>query len=104
MNLLIFFVLLILLCGTAYAVKGNIDIMKKDIIDECEELDEFGNCVTKKEATPVVEKTAKTFSKVGVSIANSLGLDAGVFTFLFVVVVVVIVLIILGIVFFKGGG
>ena len=45
MKITIFFVLFILLLGIAYATKGNVDIMKKDIIDDCEEINEFGECV-----------------------------------------------------------
>ncbi len=105
MKITIFFVLFILLLGIAYASEGNIDIMKKDIIDKCEEIDEFGNCITQKEIIPVPEQTAKVFSKVGLSIANSFGVSESTDIIIFFIIIGTIAItgVVFATVVFGGG-
>ncbi len=105
MKITIFFVLFILILGIAYAAKGNVDIMKKDIIDKCEEIDEFGNCIIQKEITPVPEQAAKTFSRVGLSIANSFGVSESTDIIIFFIIIATVA--VSGIIFATviiGGG
>lgn len=73
MNAIIVFFVLFLFIGFAYAADGNPDILKKKLIADCEEINELGDCVTQKEIEPVTKQASQTFSRVGLSIANSLG-------------------------------
>ena len=106
MKIAIFFVLLVLLIGIAYATKGNVDIMKKDIIDKCEEINEFGDCIIQEEIEPVPEQVAGTFSRVGLSIANSFGINESteILTFIIIIGTSAIFGIIFLAIMFKGGG
>ena len=87
MILFIFFVFLILLLGIVYSSKGNVDIMKKDIIDKCEEINEFGDCVIQKEIQPVPEQITQTTARVGLSIANSFGVPDLGMVFAFIIII-----------------
>lgn len=66
-----------LLIGIAYATEsqGNVDIAKRDIIEDCEEVDELGLCITNEEVTSVTERIMKTTGKMGNSIAVNAGMD-----------------------------
>lgn len=106
-----FFVLFLLLLGIAYAAKGNIDIMKKDLIDDCEEITEFGDCIIQEEIEPVTTQFTTTSGRIGLSIATSLGIQdsANVIIFLVSMGTLVIMGIVVFVVFASilsalGGG
>lgn len=84
MKTLIFFVLLILLLGIANAQKGNVDIMKKTIIEKCEEINEIGDCIIIEEIDPIPNQATRTFVRFGLSAANSFGINEAASLIIFV--------------------
>lgn len=96
--LLILFIVLLL--GFAYSTKGNPDILKKDIIDACEGIDEFGGCITTKDIEPINESITNTASNIGTATANNLGIpdSAEILTILFLLFVLILIIVF----FFKG--
>ena len=92
--LLILFIVLLL--GFAYSTKGNTDILKKNIIDKCEGIDQFGNCITVKEIEPVNVKITETIVDIGQATAINLGLpDAiDIITVGFVIIIIIVIIIV----------
>lgn len=92
------FALLLLLITPAFAeTKGNPDILKRNIIEACEGIDEFGNCITNEETEPVTEKLTKTVTRMASSTAVNLGLpdstDMTVVIILGIIVVAIVIFV-----------
>lgn len=89
---LLIFALLLLLVSPAFAdTKGNPDILKRNIIDDCEGIDEFGNCILNEETEPINERLTRTITKMGTSTATGLGIPES--SDLVIVAIIVIALI-----------
>ena len=73
-NTLIFLCLLMLIIPVFAETKGNPDILKRQIIDECEGIDEFGDCIVNQEIEPINEKLTRNVSSLGQSTATNLGI------------------------------
>lgn len=94
---LLIFALLLLLIIPAFAVetKGNPDILKRNIIDDCEGIDEFGNCITNEEPEPITQKLTKTITSIGTTAAVNVGLPGSIDIVVIMILAVIVVVIIL---------
>ncbi|KKN43741.1 hypothetical protein LCGC14_0700230 [marine sediment metagenome] len=91
--LLILFIVLLL--SFAYSTKGNTDILKKNIIDKCEGIDEFGNCITNKEIEPVNEQITETIVSIGQATAVNLGVPDSIDLLTIVLIISMIVVLVI---------
>lgn len=96
-SVLIYFFLILLISLSFAETKGNPDILKRIIIDDCEGIDEFGNCITNKEIDPINEKIAGTIFNIGTTTAVNLGVsdssDLITLTIIFLIIIGGIILV-----------
>ncbi len=96
MKVLLIFALLLLLVSPVFAdTKGNPDILKRNIIDDCQGVDEFGNCILNEETEPINERLTRTITKMGTSTATGLGIPES--SDLVIVAIIIIAVVAIGI-------
>ncbi len=89
-------VLLLLLISPVFAqTQGNPDILKRLIIDDCEGIDEFGNCITNEEIKSVPDRITGTITKVGNAAAVGLGIPNSTEIVIILIVVIIVVAIVI---------
>ena len=86
------FALLILLISPVFAeTKGNPDILKRNIIDDCEGIDEFGNCILNEETESVPDRITGTITKVGNAAAVNLGIPNSTEIVIIIIVAIIVI-------------
>ena len=92
---LIIIILLLLISPVFAQTKGNPDILKRNIIEKCEGIDEFGNCIVNQEIEPINEKLTRNITSLGTSTATNLGIPESTDLVILAIVVILIITVVL---------
>lgn len=92
MRTLTIFLSLLLIANFIFA-GADVDTLKKNIIDDCQEIDELGRCVPENEPENVIEKGTKLTNNLSESVTYGLGLEDDYGGFLITVILIIVVCI-----------